>query len=495
MQITIFRLVNLSPTIAVALAVVGTFFLFASPVVSAQEEAEDLEGTVWLIPNQVEMLSIFKVKPDNTVEAGRLGDSEIRWVGTYKNKRLELQNPYYAGSGEYERIEVTVDGSSMTGHHRYKVYTDKSDDPITGYCLNCWMDWTTFGLIGAGGVVLIGSVILLRRWKKKRRAKPVEKKPVHVKKPDLEKNPDEEKKPAEEKKPDEVKKPCADRMAKFLAAVDDYEKHDRVISEILETVRFLEEGWKTVANAHPRIVEMEDDYQHRLKYRLLPLEACEQFVEWGGDALQWITWGVSGAFSYKMAARATKLAKMAEFFARTGYPSFLAPAALEAKVALAGSLSSIATVFGIAVGLPGLISLSAPGYRKTLEKLYQEVLKARMNLNQFEMQLNIQREKLAARTDAVTSRDQNRRFNEILKLKQQMLPDCLAEYQKARDRIGGDRGDLLQPVRGLKPDWQEGLEHHWDYTLNVDNLKWRSIEEPEGLESRLRLTVDLLDRS
>ena len=49
MQINIFRSVNLSPTIAVALAVVGTFFLFASPMVSAQEETGDLEGTVWVI--------------------------------------------------------------------------------------------------------------------------------------------------------------------------------------------------------------------------------------------------------------------------------------------------------------------------------------------------------------------------------------------------------------------------------------------------------------
>ena len=463
MNINIVRSVNLSPTITVALAFVGMFFWLAPLVVSAEEEAEDLEGTVWLIPNQFELLSIFEVKPDNTVEAGRLGDSKIRWVGTYKNKRLELQNSYYAGSGEYEQIEATVDGSSMTGHHRYKVYTDKSDDPITGYCLNCWVDWTTFGLIGAGGVVLIGGVTLLRRWKKKRRAKPVEKKPIGMKKPDL------AKKPVEEKKPDEVKKPCAERMARFLAAVNDYEKHDQVIGEILETARFIEEGWKTSAGVQPLIDEAENDYQSRLKYLLL-LESGEQVTEWGGQALMWFGGLVSGGFSRLMSARAERFAGLAKDAARLGIPAStgVSAAVMEAKAALAGNLSNLATTIGIAAAFVGSLAYFAPGARKNLEKVYQEVLEARMKLEQFEMLLRIQEDKLVARTEAVTTRDQLDRFNEILKIKQQMLPDCLDEYQKARDRIGGDSGDLLPKVRGLRPDWREHVKHDdWRFTTDL----------------------------
>ena len=494
MRMNIFRLANTST--AIALFAVGILFLFPPQVFSAEDEAEGLEGTVWLIPNQLEMLSIFKVKLDNTVEAGRLGDNEIRWVGTYKNKRLELQNPYYAGTSEYERIEVTVDGSSMTGYHRYKVYTDKLDDPITGYCLNCWVDWTTFGLIGAGGVALLGGVTLLRRWKKKRSAKPAGKKPAPVKKTYPEKKPEKEKEPEKDKKPDEDKKPCAERIAKFLAAVDDYEKHDRAISEILETVHFIEEGWKTVANVHPLIVESENDYQSRLKYLLL-LESGEQVTEWGGQALMWFGGLVSGGYSRLMSARAERFAGLAKDAARMGIPAStgVGAAVMEAKAALAGNLSNLATTVGIAAAFVGSLAYFAPGARKNLEKVYQEVLEAQMKLKKFEMQLNILREKLAARTDAVTTRDQNHRFNEILKLKQQMLPDCLDEYQKARDRIGGDRGDFLPPVRGLKSDWREKLEYHWEYTLDVENLKWRSIYEPESLKSHLRFNVDLLDGS
>lgn len=480
MNINIFRSLNFSPMIAVVLAVVGILFLFASSVFSAEDdEAEDLEGTVWLIPSQFEMLSIFKVKPDNKVEAGRPGDSEIRWVGTYKNKRLELQNPYYMDSsadpvfrGNYERIEVTVDGSSMTGYHRYKIYTDKSDEPITGYCLNCWVDWTTFGLVGLGGIVLTGGGVWLKRLLKKRHEKPAGEKSAPLKKTDRkkksEKEIEKEIESEKEKKPDDDKKPCAERMAKFLAAVDDYEKHDRVISEILETTRFIEECWRTVITLSPEIAEAEHDYQSRLKYLLL-LESGEQVIEWGGQALMWFGGLVSGGFSRLMSARAEKFANLAKEAARLGVPASpeVGAAMMEAKAALAGNLSNLATTIGIAAAFFGSLAYFAPGARKSLEKMYQEVLETRMQLKQFEMSLNIQEDKLVARTEAVTMRDQLDRFNEILKLKQQMIPDCLDEYQKARDRIGGDRGDLLPKVRGLRPDWREHVKHDWRFTSDL----------------------------
>ena len=469
MIVNIFRSIKISQIFAIVTLTVAMCILSAVPLFAAEEDAEDLEGTVWLIPGQFEILTIFKVKPDNTIEAGRWDEKEIKWVGTYKNKRLELQNPYYAGSGEYERIEVTVDGSSMTGHHRYKVYTDKSDDPITGYCLNCWVDWTTFGLIGAGGIVLIGGVTLLRRWKKKRRAKPAGKKPAPVKKIYTEKKPEKEKEPDKDKKPDEDKKPCADRMAKFLAAVDDYEKHDRAISEILEMLRFIEEGWKTVAGVHPLIDEAEREYQSWVKYLLLT-ESGEQFIEWGSQALDWGGGITAGSISLWMTLRSERLAELAKTAARLGVPASAGAniALWEAKSAFAGSVSKVATQFGLAASLIYKLGSYAPDYRKRLENMYQELLEARMRLKKFEMLLRIQEDKLVARTEAVTTRDQGARFNEILKLKQQMLPDCLDEYQKARDRIGGDSGDLLPKVRGLIPNWREHVKHDdWRFTSDL----------------------------
>src|SRR5712691_8983988 len=118
---------------AALLLYVALLIIVAPPTTAADDEAEDREelaGSVWVIPDLFEFLSIFEVKPDGTVVAGRGGhfgiEKEIRWIGTYRNKQLELRNKRYAenaslpryaeeGAGPSETLVALVDGSKMTG--------------------------------------------------------------------------------------------------------------------------------------------------------------------------------------------------------------------------------------------------------------------------------------------------------------------------------------------------------------------------------------------
>lgn len=84
------------------LLLIVLLIMSAPPATAADDEAtarEELAGSVWVIPDLFEMVSIFEVKPDGTVLAGRGGhfgmEKEIIWIGTYHNKQLELRNKRY----------------------------------------------------------------------------------------------------------------------------------------------------------------------------------------------------------------------------------------------------------------------------------------------------------------------------------------------------------------------------------------------------------------
>jgi hypothetical protein len=445
----------------------------AQPTVAeVPDEGAALSGSVWIIPSLPEQLTIFEVRPDGSVEAGRWGFAgmakDIIWTGTFRNGRLELKNQKLAEAPliypEYgpptETINATIAGSQITGHYNYtaKALNAYDDRDFSGYCLNCFGYGPPLAVITIGGLLVGGGIVLLRRRKKKRLRQPGG---------EGEDSDGEEKTDDEEDSDDDEDQSCGGRKRRVLAAVADYEKQDRRIGEVLEIADALgRKGETLIAELQIELDAAMDDYNSRLKYLLL-LESGEKVVEWGSDALMWGGGLAAGAISRLASARAAKFALLAKDAARLGIPAStgVGVQTMEARGALASAVGDVATTFGIMAAFVGSLAYFAPAGRKNLEQVYKEISLAQQKLDMFKMCRNIQREKLSESTEALTRGDQSDRLNEILRLHHQMVVDCMDEYQQIRGQIGGDDASDLPRVRGLKQGWQSSIKTGWSVSL------------------------------
>lgn len=139
----------------VALLIYVALLIIWTPPTTTADEGQDeraaVSGSVWIIPTLPEQLTIFEIKPDGTVKAGRWGFAgmakESIWTGTFRNGRLELTNQRLAEAPliypEYgppsETITATIVDSQITGHYKYtgRALNAFDDREFTGYCLNC----------------------------------------------------------------------------------------------------------------------------------------------------------------------------------------------------------------------------------------------------------------------------------------------------------------------------------------------------------------------
>jgi hypothetical protein len=144
----------------------------------AQDERAEVSGSVWVIPGLPEQLTIFEVKPDGSVTAGRWGfagmEKEQIWIGTFRNGQLELRNQRLAESGplvypEYgrptETITATIVDSRITGKYQYtaRALNARDDRDFTGYCLNCFGYGPIVAVITIGALLLGGVIVFARR--------------------------------------------------------------------------------------------------------------------------------------------------------------------------------------------------------------------------------------------------------------------------------------------------------------------------------------------
>jgi hypothetical protein len=162
---------------------------------AAADEASDrkeLVGSFWVIPDNFDILTIFEVKPDGSVIAGRGGvfgmEKEVRWIGSYRNKELILRNKRFIeeGGAASETMVARIDGSKMTGRYNLVVpvlgTNDKSD--FTGYCANCFGYVPAIGVITLGGLIAGGTILRRRARKRKGPEQPGEKKVGAPEKPE-----------------------------------------------------------------------------------------------------------------------------------------------------------------------------------------------------------------------------------------------------------------------------------------------------------------------
>ena len=176
--------------------VFALLIIAAAPATAVADEAKDrkeLAGSFWIIPDLFEMLTIFEVRPDGSVIAGRGGhfgmEKEIIWVGTYRNKQLTLRNKEYLElerSGRLppeaccpsETLVAQINGSKMSGNYNLIVpYLRTNDkDTFTGYCVNCFGYTPAIGVIILGGLIAGGTTLLRRSRKKKEPGQPGEEK-------------------------------------------------------------------------------------------------------------------------------------------------------------------------------------------------------------------------------------------------------------------------------------------------------------------------------
>ena len=85
---------------SVALLIFVALLLISEPPTTradvGQDERTAVSGSVWVL-DLPEQLTIFEVKPDGTVRAGRWGYAGMKedlpnWTGTFRNGRLELKD-------------------------------------------------------------------------------------------------------------------------------------------------------------------------------------------------------------------------------------------------------------------------------------------------------------------------------------------------------------------------------------------------------------------
>jgi LPXTG-motif cell wall-anchored protein len=318
----------------------------------------------------------------------------------------------------------------MTGRYNLVVPILKTNDKydFTGYCLNCFGYGPPIALITIGGILVGGGIVVLRRRKKKGSNK------------DSDKDEDQS---------------CGTRMQRVLDAINDYQRHARIIDDVLEEARSIAAGWQLVNALEPEVNAAEDDYNSRIKY-LMVLESGEGVVEWADEALMWAGGVGSGAISRLMSARAAKFTKLAEWAVKLGIPEStgVGAAVMEAKAAMATTIGDIATTFGIMAAFVGSLAYYAPKKRQTLENMYQGIVKVRAQINQFKMMLRVRQEKLANRPGDLTQDDQIKRYHEIERLREELRPDCKNELQEVNRRAGLDL-DNLREARGLRPGWRE----------------------------------------
>ena len=137
-----------------------------------QDERTAVSGSVWVIPGLPEQLTIFEIKPDGTVKAGRWGyagmEKEEIWIGTFRNGRLELKNENLAYWGvASETITATIVGSQITGKYKHTAPAINSydDRDFSGYCLNCFGYGPVVAVFTILGLLMAGTVVLVLRKK------------------------------------------------------------------------------------------------------------------------------------------------------------------------------------------------------------------------------------------------------------------------------------------------------------------------------------------